>query len=147
MNRKIDGGLRGGEDAAQLVLEQQPENAGRDRADDEQPAELRVGVVGRDPAIAQRPSEPPEDPHPVAPEEEEQHDRRRKMRRDEEREEELVVLMDVPADEPREDDAVAEARDGEELGHALQQPEHRRLEVADRVHSGAAGRVRFGRRC
>ena len=30
---------------AQLVLEQQPEHAGGDRADDEQPAELRVGVV------------------------------------------------------------------------------------------------------
>ena len=30
-----------------------------------------------------------------------------------------------------------EARDGEELRHALQQPEHRALEVADRMHEGA----------
>src|SRR5260370_1445392 len=45
------------------------------------------------------------------------------MRRDEEGDEELVVLVNVPADEPREDDAVPEARDGKELRDALEQAE------------------------
>ena len=50
-----DGGrLRRGEHLAQRVLEQQAEQPGGDRADDEQPAELGVGVVGRDLAVAQR---------------------------------------------------------------------------------------------
>ena len=61
------------------------------------------------------------------------------------REEVRGVLVDVPADELREDDAVAEARDGEELGHALEQAEHRPLEVADRHLVG--GRASSSGRC
>jgi len=60
---------------------------------------------------------------------------------DEEREEVRVLLVDVPADELRKDDAVAEARDGKELGHALEEAEHRPLEVADRHY---VARARFG---
>jgi len=44
------------------VLEQQTEDPGRDRSDDEQPAELRVGVVLGDPAIAERAADPAQDP-------------------------------------------------------------------------------------
>ena len=113
------------------VLEQKAENPRGDRADDEQPAELRVGVVRADPAVAQAPPEPFQDPHPVAPEEEEQDDRSRQMSRDEEGDEVLVVLVDIPAESLRDDDAVPEARDREELGHALEEPEHDRLPVAD----------------
>ena len=40
------------------MLEQQPEDPGRDRADDEQPPELRVRVVLADAAVAQAAAEP-----------------------------------------------------------------------------------------
>ena len=52
-------------------------------------------------------------------------------------------MVDVPAQELREDDRVAEARDGEQLGHALQQAEHRGMEVGDR-HYAEAERVFLG---
>src|SRR5207253_6250370 len=68
------------------------------------------------------------DPHPVAPEEPEEHERRCEVGRDEEGDEVLVVLVDVPAQQARKDDAVAEARDREELRHALEQPEEDRSE-------------------
>ena len=129
------------EHASQLVLEQQAENPRGDRPDDEQPAELRVGVVLGDAAVAQAAPEPLHDPHPVLPEESEQDERRREVRRDEERDEVLVVLVDVPPEELREDHAVAEARDREELGEALQQAEHDRLPVGD----GACGDQARGR--
>jgi hypothetical protein len=53
------------------------------------------------------------------------------VRRDQEGEEEVVVLMDVPAQQARQDHAVAERGNRERLGDALQQAEDRRLEVAD----------------
>ena len=65
------------------------------------------------------------------PEEAEQHECRRQVRGDEERDEERVVLVDVPAQQLRQDHAVPEARDGEELGDALQEPEDGRLRVGD----------------
>jgi hypothetical protein len=116
------GRLRRGEHAAQLVLEGEAEDPGRDRPDDEQPAELRVGVARVDAAVAERAPDALDDPHPVVPEEAEQDERRREMGRNEEGEEVLVVLVDVPAEQAREDHAVPEARDREELGHALQSP-------------------------
>src|SRR5439155_13287118 len=118
-----------------LVLEREPEDPGRNRADDEEPRELRIGVA--DLAVAQAPPQTLHDPHPVAPEETEQDERRREMRRNEERDEERVVLMDVPPDELREDDAVAEARDREELGDALEQTQHDGLEVRDHLRRAA----------
>src|SRR5262249_6573874 len=66
-----------------------------------------------------------------APEEDEQHDGRGEVGGDQERQEVLVVLVDVPAEETREDDAVPETRDREELGHSLEESEHARLEVRD----------------
>ena len=116
---------------AQPGLEEQPEQARGDRPDDEQPAELGVGVVGGDAAIAERAAEPLEDANPVVPEEDEQDDRGREMGGDEERDEVLVVLVDVPAEQLRENHAVTEARDREELRDALQQPQHDRLRVGD----------------
>src|SRR5581483_7431166 len=113
------------------VLEQEAEDSRRDRADDEEPRELRVGVVVGDLAVADAAAEAAEDPHPVVPEEAEEDERRRQVRRDEERQEERVVLVDVPAEELREDDAVPVARDREELGHPLQQSEGGRLAVRD----------------
>ena len=59
---------------------------------------------------------------------------------DEEREVEALGLglradEVVPAEQGREDDAVAEARDGEQLGDALQQPDDDRVEVREVVHA------------
>src|SRR6266550_7275659 len=121
------------EQSAKGMLEEEAENSRRDRADDEEPAELRIPVLGVDTAVAQAAPEPAQDPHPVAPEEAEQNDRGRQMSRDEEGDEVIVVLVDVPAEQAREDDAVPEARDGEQLADALEEPKDDCLEVADRL--------------
>src|SRR5207247_7873103 len=133
----------GGEPAAQLVLEREPEDPCGNRADDEQPAELGVGIAGVDAAVAQRTADALEDPHPVAPEEAEQDERGREMRRDEEGEEVLVVLMDVPTEQARQDDAVPEARNRKELGDALQEPEDDRPRIRDQRREDQVA-VRFG---
>src|SRR5579862_205654 len=127
--------LRRAEERAELVLQRDSEDARRNRADDEQPTELRVGVTGRDLPVAQRAPEALEDADPVAPEEAQEDERRRQMGGDEERQEVVRVLLDVPADELREDDAVTEAGDGEQLRHALKQAERGPLEVGDRHRS------------
>src|SRR5262245_13828259 len=120
----------------QGMLEEQAENACRDRSDDEQPAELRVPVVGCNPPVSEAAPHAAKDAHPVAPEEDKEHDRGREVRRDEEGDEVLVVLVDVPAEQAREDDAVAKARDRKQLGDALEQSQDDRLEVADRCCCG-----------
>src|SRR5262249_49269062 len=84
------------------------------------------------------------DPHPVVPEEAEQHEGGREVGRDEEGEEVLVVLVDVPAEQAREDDAVPEARDREELGDALQEPQDDRLGIRDQ---GREDQLALGRFC
>jgi hypothetical protein len=132
------GGRRRREQAAQRVLEQQPEDAGRDRADDEQPAQPGVAVAGGDLAVAQRAPQPGEDPPPLGEEHREEHHGGGEVRRDEEGQEVIVVLMDVPAEQPGQDDGVAKARDRERLRDALEQPQDDRLEVGDRVHAGDA---------
>ena len=53
---------------------------------------------------------------------------------DQEGEEVVVVLVDVPAEQARQDDAVPEARDRKRLGDALERAEDRPLEVGDGVH-------------
>ena len=76
------------------------------------------------------------------PEEPEQDDGRRQVRRHQEGDEVLVVLVDVPAEHARRDHALAQARDREQLGEALQQPEDRRpgrrrsVRQTERINSG-----------
>ena len=99
--------------------------------DDEQPAEAGVGVVaGISRARSERAS-----PRTIriqsAPEEPEQDERRRQVGRHEEGEEEVVVLVDVPAEQPRQDHAVPERRDRERLLTPWSRPEDRGLAVAD----------------
>ncbi len=113
------------------MLEQQSQDPCGDRADHEQPAELRVCVVRADPAVAEATGEAFHDSHPISPEEREEDDRRREVGGDEEADEVRVVLVDVPPEELRDDHAVAEARDREELGHALEQSEEDGLPVGD----------------
>ena len=84
---------------------------------------------------------------PVAPEVDQQADRAADVQHHDEREPEglgLGLARDqvVPAEQRREQHGVAEARDREELGDALQQPEHDRLERRDRVADRAEMRVR-----
>jgi hypothetical protein len=116
------------------VLEQQPDDAHRDRARDQQPAQARVDVIGADLAHAQRAPQTLDDPHPVLEEDAQQHDRRGEVGCDQKRQEELVVLMDVPARHAGQDDAVTEARDRERLGDALREAEDHGLKVGDGVH-------------
>jgi hypothetical protein len=103
-------------------------------------------VVGPDLAIAKRTPEAAEDPLPVLEEEEEEDDGGRHVGGDEEGEKEFVVLVDVPAEQPRQDHSVTEARDRERLGGSLEQAKDHRLKVGDRVHevpqlSGSRGRT------
>ena len=79
-------------------------------------------------------------------EETEQDERGGEMRRDEEGQEVLVVLVDVPAEQLRQDHAVAEARDREELRDALEQSQDDRLGVGDQLGDdhGDAAFVRCG---
>ena len=79
-----------------------------------------------------------DDVDPVAPEVDQQADGAADVQHDDEREPERLRLglardQRVPAEQRREQDRVAEARDREELADPLQQAEHDRLERADRV--------------
>ncbi len=130
-----------GEERAQRVLERQPEDAGGNRADHQQPAEPGVGVALGDAAAAQRAPEPAEDPLPVLEEEEEEDERGGAVGGDEEGEEVVVVLVDVPAEGLGHDHGVTEAGDRKGLGEALDQAEDDRLQVRDRVH---AARIIWG---
>ena len=119
-----------------------PSRPGRDGADDEQPAEPRVAVVA-DLAVAQR---APEARAGCAPS---------RARRTPSSTSAVarcvatrnvtkngVVLVDVPAEQARQDHAVAEARDGEELAEALQQAEQDRLPVGDQRERSCEHAVR-----
>ena len=129
-------GLGRGEEGAQRVLEGEAEDAGRDRPDHQQPAEPRVVVALADATVADRAAEALEDPHPVGEEVEEEDDRGGAVGGDQEDEEVVVVLVDVPAEEARDDHPVAEAGDREGLGDALGEAEDQRLQVGDRVGHG-----------
>ena len=90
------------------------------------------------------------DSHPVAPEEDEQRDRGGDVQADEEREiERLVCRLAgdelVPAEQLGQQHRVAEARDREQLGDALHDPDHDRLQVrqrcsGERHHRGSSAR-------
>ena len=57
--------------------------------------------MGRDLAVAQRAQQAGDDPPPVVEEDAEQHDRGGEVGRHEEGQEVVVVLVDVPAQQPR----------------------------------------------
>jgi hypothetical protein len=107
------GGLGRGKQGSQRVLEQQAEQPRGNRPHDQEPSELRVGVLRRDVAVAKRAAEALQDPNPVLEEEEEKDNGRRAVGRYQEAQEVVVVLVDVPTEDAREHDAVPEARDRE----------------------------------
>jgi hypothetical protein len=129
--RKNDADAAEAKTSRRACSRRRPRMPAGDRADDEEPSELRVGVARGDSAVAEASPDPLHDPHPVAPEEPQQNESRGEVSRDEEGDEVRVVLVDVPAEELRQDDAVAEARDREELRDALDQPEDDGLAVGD----------------
>ena len=117
-----------------LCSSSQAEDAGWDRPDDRAARRAwrrcRPGSIPRSRRLRPRPLTIRTQ---SLPEEAEQDERGGEVRRDEEGEEVRVVLVDVPAEQARQDHAVAEARDREELGDALQQAEHDRLPVRDEL--------------
>ena len=128
------GGERLGEQRAQGVFEREAGEPGGDGRDDEQPGHPFVGCL--EPPRAQRVEEAADDPDPVGAEVDEQRDRGRDVQRDDEREVErlvgrLRVHEIVPAEPRRDEHRVAEARDREQFGDALEHADHDRLEVAE----------------
>ena len=129
---------RGGEGLcekdAELVLEQQPCDARRNRRHDEEPSQpLGRRRYGAGP---DRVHQARNDGRPVAPEEGDEGERRAHVQGHDEGEPERLGLalggdQVVPTEQRREDHRVAEARDREELAHALKDPEHDRLRVGD----------------
>ena len=110
-------------DGFEGVLEEETQHAGRDGADDQQPAELGVGVVGADLALCQRAGEAAGDLQPVAPKEAEQDERRRQVRQHEERQEGITAPVDRPVEDRRDEDRVPQTRNREQLGDPLQRAE------------------------
>ncbi len=124
-----------GGERAQLVLQRQADDPRGDARGDDQPREPLGGVL--DAALAERAEERAHDLHPVAPVVRQQAQRAADVQHHHERQPEglrlrLRVDQPVPPEQRREQHRVPEARDREQLGHALQDPEHDRLEVADR---------------
>ena len=123
-----------GRDRAQVVLERDAEDPGGNARDDDQPRQtLGAGLY---PARGERVKEGADDPHPFAPIEVQQPERAADVEHHHERQPEgflfgLRVNQLVPAEQRREQDRVPEARDREQLGGALQDSEHDRLEVRD----------------
>ncbi len=111
------------------MLEKEAENAGGNRTDRQQPAKASIGIPGGEVPIPQRAPDAAEDALPVVEEEEKEDERGSAVGGDQEGKEIVVVLVDVPAEGPGEDDPVAEAGDREGLGDALDQAEDDRLEI------------------
>jgi hypothetical protein len=114
-----------GEQLPELMLEEQPDQADRDRGYDQEPAQLLVH--GLHPPVPDRAEEAADDPHPVAPEVDHDPDRRGHVQAHHEGQVRRAVRGDVqvcfpvPADDRGQQDVVPEAGHREQLGHALDQ--------------------------
>jgi hypothetical protein len=82
---------------------------------------------------------------PKPPEEHQQRHRGRDVQPDDEREVRRLRRRDVqvagplPAEQGRQEDAVSQARDREQFGHALQRPDDDRFGVRQLVHAADPG--------
>ena len=134
VHRQEDGRrLRFGEQRAERVFERQPDNARRDRGDDDEPCHPLVD--GFQPAVADRADESADDPHPVAPEKQQQGERGRDVQPDDEREIRrlrLILLGDQrlprPTDQRGNQHRMTEARHREQLRHSLHDADRDGLE-------------------
>ncbi len=116
-DEKDGGDGRNAEQAAQKLVEGKADDGGRDRRDDDEAEQAQL--VGTRPLG--RPAENREQElDPVAPEIDEERRRGAEMEDDEEGQEARRLLIDLPAQEGREDDRVTEAADREKLGDALE---------------------------
>src|SRR4051794_21509093 len=115
------------------VLERQPEDADRDRAEEDVPAHPGVEVAA-DRGIAQRPQPRDRDPPEVGAEVQQHRGHRPEL--DDGGEGGAGV---APAEDRRDDAEVAAARDRQELGEALDEAEDDRVE---RTHAAADGSAR-----
>lgn len=104
------------EHALDALLEQQPDDAGRDRADDQRPHHVPVIVL----APAELREETADQRNPALTEVPQQRERRTQMQRNEKWQQLRRVLVDMHAEQRRHEQRVAEAADGEQFGDALQ---------------------------
>ena len=136
-------GHRPSEVGPQPVLEQQADQTDRDGAHDQLPDEPLVG--GGDAPASDAGEEAPGQPEPVAAVEDEQGEGGGHVRPDDEGEvrrlrgRHVQVAGPAAAQHRRQQHAVSEAGDREELGHALQEAHDRGLEPAQVVHAGPLG--------
>ncbi len=121
-------GRRGrAEESPHGTFEDDAENADRDGADDEKPADALVFVVAQ---LAPRDArdEGADDRTPFRAVEDDQRDRRAEVQDDDERKKRLTRTIDVvPLKKRRNQDRMSEARHGEEFADALQQGQRHRL--------------------
>lgn len=104
------------EHAFDALLEQQPDDARRNRADDQRPHQMPVVVL----APAEMREEPADQRDPARAEIPEQRERGAQMQRNEKRQQLRRVLVDMHAEQRRHEQRMAETADGKEFGHALQ---------------------------
>src|SRR6266571_1261526 len=126
---------------AEQVLEREAGQPDRDGRHDEQPAQALVRIG--DLPVPQRREQTDDDARPVLAEEHDQRDRGGDVYGDQERQVRRVgdrhvqVRRPAPAEQRRDQDAVAEAGYREELGDALQQADEHSLEVGQVRHPGS----------
>ena len=117
----------------ELVIEEQPGQADRDRRDDQHPGQLLVGR--RDIPLANGTEEAGDDAHPVAPEINHDADGGGHMQADDKgqvrrlRCGHVEISGPTAPDEGRDQDVVPQAGDREQLGDALNEPDDNGLEV------------------
>jgi len=121
-------GQRGCEQCPDGFLQHQSKDPGRNRSNDEQPAELRVGVRRANFPVPDGSAETLEDLDPVFEKKEEQHDGGGQVGGDEERQKRGRVLVQIPAEKLRKDHAVTQAGNGKKLREALQETKNRSLD-------------------
>src|SRR6185312_15366112 len=125
--RRDDGGA---EQAPQELLEGEAQHRRRNGGDDDEPQEPPLGAPLLERADAE---ERQREAQPVAPEIRQQRRRRAQMQHHQERQEGRGMLVDVPADQLRQDHGMPQAAHLEELGDALQEGDDEGLESG---HSG-----------
>src|SRR5262249_50285536 len=95
----------------------------------QEPTEARVRIA--DFALLERAQDAGNDAHPILPEEAEQDERGRQVSGDEEVEEKRVLLIEVPTEQFRDDDRVAETGNRKELGDSLKESQDDCLPIID----------------
>ena len=131
------GDHRLGQRSLHRVLQQRADDADRDRGQDDHPGQLLVHRL--DPAVPDRGQEPAGDPQPVPPEIDDHGDGRGHMQADDEGQIRRVrcgdaqILRPAPADQRRDEHAVAETGHREQLGDALEQADDHCLGVGQVV--------------